>query len=227
MSARVSAVVPAHREADRVGETVAALAMLPEVAEVIVVDDGSPDDTGAVASAAGAVVVRLPRRLGKAGAVAAGIQRARGDVLLLVDADLGPAATAAADLLAPVLEGRADVAVAVFPTGTGGGGFGIAKRMARAGIQALTGRELAEPLSGQRAFRREVLASVGDLGRGWELEVLFTVRALRAGHRLLEVPVAMSHRRTGRDLAGFLHRARQYLAVRRALRRLAREGGAR
>jgi glycosyltransferase involved in cell wall biosynthesis len=221
---RVSAVVPAYREAERVADTVAALSRLAPVDEVIVVDDGSPDETAEVAREAGAIVVRLPRRKGKAGAVAAGLAKAAGEVLLLVDADLGTAAHAAEALLDPVLDGRADVAVAVFPPGQGGGGFGLVKRHARAGIRALTGRELAEPLSGQRAFRREVLAAVGDLGRGFELEVVFSVRALWAGYRLLEVPVPMRHRGTGRDLAGFLHRAGQYLAVRRALRRLAREG---
>ena len=81
MSRKVSVVIPAYCEAGRVGETVAAvqrgLATVPELAsQVIVVDDGSPDGTAAEAEAAGAEVIRLPKNLGKGGALTTGLNRA-------------------------------------------------------------------------------------------------------------------------------------------------------
>jgi glycosyltransferase involved in cell wall biosynthesis len=217
----VTAVIAAFCEEDRIGATVRAVAAIPAVDEVVVVDDGSRDRTAEEAQRAGARVLRGPRR-GKAEAVAAGVAATNGDVLLLLDADLGDSAAAADLLLTPVLEGRADVAVAV-PTEPMAGGFGFAKRAAARGIERLTGVRVAAPLSGQRALRRSVWDAVGDVGRGWELEVRCTVRALRAGFRLLEVPVPFRHRPTGRNLTGFVHRGQQWLAVRRALASLARE----
>jgi hypothetical protein len=80
-----------------------------------------------------------------------------------------------------------------------------------------------EPLSGQRAIRRNVLDSVRPLAPGFGVEVAMTIDAVRAGFRVLEVPVAMEHAVTGRDVAGFLHRGRQGLDLLRAtLPRLAR-----
>ena len=66
VAARVAAVVPCKDEADRIAATVTALLALHQVAKVVVVDDGSGDDTAAVARAAGADVVVHPRNRGKA-----------------------------------------------------------------------------------------------------------------------------------------------------------------
>ena len=60
-------------------------------------------------------------------------------------------------------------------------------------------------------------AAVGELAPGWGCEVGLAVDALRAGFRVVEVPVAMSHRATGRRPGGFLHRLRQGLDIGRAL----------
>lgn len=223
---RVGVVIPAHAEAERIGATVRAVRTLPGLEEVVVVDDGSPDETAAQAASAGARVIRLPQRRGKAEAVAEGLTQVGGEVLLLLDADLGESARHAHLLLRPLEADEADVVVARLSARVGSGGFGFARRRAAAGIERLTGRRLAAPLSGQRAFRRAVLAAVLPLGHGWELEVRFTVRALLAGYRLVEVPVPFEHRPTGKDLRGFWHRGRQWWAVERALWQLGREGRA-
>lgn len=210
---RVSVLIPALNEEERVARTVAAARGLPAVAEVVVVDDGSTDGTARVARVAGATVVRLASRRGKAAAVRAGLQAARGDVLLLLDADLGESAARAGALLEPVLAGQADMTIARLPRRPVRAGFGIVLGLARWGVRAATGRALDAPLSGQRAVRRPVLAAVPWWGRGWGLEVALDVAALRAGFRVLEVPVDLEHRVTGRDVAGFLHRGGQLLDV--------------
>jgi hypothetical protein len=97
--------------------------------------------------------------------------------------------------------------------------------LARAGLRGLGARSFfaTAPLSGQRALSRRALEVATPFAFGYGVEVALTVRALRAGLRVLEVPTRMSHDATGRDVAGFAHRGRQFLHVARALVRLALE----
>lgn len=214
----VVAVVPAHNESGRVGSTVTALRGIPGVEAVVVVDDGSTDATADEATRAGARVVRLGRRMGKGGALNQGVAAAgTPDVLLLADADLGDSAAALNALLHPLADGDADVAIAAPPRDEGPSGFGLVERFGRWGIRKLAGNVMDRPLSGQRAIRREVVEAVGPFAHGFGVDTAFTIDALRAGYRVFEVPVEFTHARTGRDPAGFLHRARQGLDVGRAL----------
>jgi glycosyltransferase involved in cell wall biosynthesis len=214
----VSVVIPAYNEADRIAATVRAAAAIPGVEEVLVVDDGSPDDTAIAADSAGATVLSLPSNRGKGAALNAGIAAARGDILLLLDADLGETASEAAVLLPPLLNGEADMSIATFPVIPGkGGGFGFVVKLAREGIRKRTGREMAAPLSGQRAVRRSVFTKVGGIASGFGAETALTIDALCAGFRVVEVPTTMTHRVTGRDWKAVRHRARQFAAVARVL----------
>jgi glycosyltransferase involved in cell wall biosynthesis len=193
-----------------------------------VVDDGSHDATAALAEAAGALVVRQSVNAGKGAALDSGLAAIGGDadVLLLLDGDLRETASQGALLLAPVLAGEADMTVAAFPKPDGKAGLGLVKGLARAGIRLLGGRASHDfhptaPLSGQRALNREAVNAVTPFAFGYGVEVAITVRALRAGLRVLEVPTTMAHDATGRDAAGFAHRGRQFAHVAGALMRLA------
>jgi glycosyltransferase involved in cell wall biosynthesis len=215
---RVVALVPAHDEGDRIGATVHALAGLPAVTEVVVVDDGSNDGTAAMALAAGATVLRIKRRQGKGGAVEGAIRRiAPADVWLLADGDLGASARSLGPVLEAVLLGRADLAVAVFPP-QGGGGLGAVKRFAADAARLLGGFRPAQPLSGQRALTAEALQACRPLAPGFGMETAMTIDAARAGMRIEEVATpGLAHRVTHRDLRGFLHRGRQGLDIARAV----------
>ena len=216
MGSGVVALVAAHQEASRVAATVEAL--LPIAEEVVVVDDGSSDGTGAVALVAGATVLRASRRRGKGRAVEEALDRLpQAELWLFADADLEATAGLLDPLVAAVREGNADVAVAVFPR-LAGGGFGIVKRFASRGIRLLCGFEAREPLSGQRAIAATALAAVRPLAQGFGLEVGITVDAVRAGLRVVEIPIeGLSHRPTGRGARGFVHRARQGVDIAGAL----------
>jgi len=223
--ARSIALVAAHDEVDRVAATVGALTGL--VDEVVVVDDGSTDGTGSAALVAGATVLRASRRRGKGRALEEALDRlAPADVYLLADADLGATALFLEPLVEAVRIGDADVAIADFPR-LEGGGFGIVKRTAARSIRSLTGFEAGEPLSGQRALTAAALAAVRPLAPGFGLETGMTIDAIRAGLRVLEIPIeGLSHRPTGRGARGFAHRARQGVDIlgavsTRALRRVA------
>lgn len=215
----VTAIIPAYQEGARVADTVRAVRALPEISRVLVVDDGSTDQTAEEAQRAGAEVLRLPTNTGKGAALRAGLAACPGDaqdVLLLLDADLGSSAGEAALLLAPVLAGDADLTIARFPHAAGKAGFGLVKGVARLGTWLLTRQWLSAPLSGQRAARRWVVQAA-PLADGYGLEVAMNVAAGDAGARILEVPVAMTHHATGRTLRGFLHRGRQLMHILPAL----------
>ncbi|NUQ69994.1 MAG: glycosyltransferase [Chthonomonadales bacterium] len=214
----ISAIIPAYNEAARIGQTIQALSTAALVDEIIVIDDASSDETSHLAAEAGASVLRLPGRGGKRAAQAIGVARSRGEVLLLLDADLGATAANSGPLLAPVLTDDCDMSVGVFPSYPGrGGGMGLVVRLARWGIHRCCGVRMAAPLSGQRALRRTVWDAVAGNAHGFGSEVGMTIDALCAGFRVLEVPVMMDHRVTQNDLRGRCHRARQFRDVARTL----------
>ncbi len=222
----VIALIPAFNESERITATVKSAMEIAGVDRVVVVDDASSDDTSARARAAGAEVLTLPSNLGKGAALDAGLSHVAqdADILLLLDGDLAETAFEGESLLAPVVSGEADMTIATFPRPVGKAGFGLVKGLARFGIARMGGGFLAEaPLSGQRALSRDAWTRVTPFAFGYGVEVALTIRALRSGLTVLEVPTTMSHAATGRDLSGFMHRGRQFAHVLRALIRLAFE----
>jgi hypothetical protein len=195
-------LIAARDEEARIGDSVTALRRAFPDAAVLVADDGSRDGTAAAAERAGARVLRLPR-LGKGQALTLAERAAPPGALLLCDADLDGD-------LAPLLDDGADLAIAAFAERQGGG-FGIAKRAARALVRTLGGLDAREPLSGQRALSAVAREECFPLAPGFGCEVRMTIDAARAGLRVGEHELPLRHRPTGRDARGFLHRGRQLL----------------
>jgi glycosyltransferase involved in cell wall biosynthesis len=181
--------------------------------QIIVINDCSQDDTGRLAREAGAEVLDLPRNLGKGGALNCGFKIAKGDVIVLLDGDLGKSASEVTKLIEPVISNKVDLTIARFPASPQKGGFGLVTALAKKGIRGFTGLEVASPLSGQRVMRREVIEKFGLFESGFGVEVGMTIDVFRHGFRVKEVPVMMTHAETGRDLAGFIHRGRQFWDV--------------
>jgi glycosyltransferase involved in cell wall biosynthesis len=218
-STDIDIIIPAFNEAARIGGTIAAVRSAV-AGRVIVVDDGSADGTADVARDAGADVVYVqPRNRGKGAALNTGLALSRAPVLLLIDADLGETSAQVGPLADAVLTGGADLAVAAFPRAGRKSGVGFVQWLARTGIARRTGRVLRSPVSGQRCVRREWVERAGGFEEGWGAEVALTLAVLRGGGRVEEIELPLSHRKTGRDLAGWLHRARQARDVWRVLRR--------
>ena len=208
-------IVTAHEEADRLPDTLAALAAGFPGAEVIVADDGSTDGTAQIAADAGARVVRSERSIGKGGAatLAARTVLSRAlepdpPVFVLCDGDLADSAGRLAPLADAVRDGRCDLAVAVFSARIGGG-FGFAVGYAHRAIRKLTGLDLQAPISGQRALSGPAFASVVPFAPRFGMEIGMTVDAARAGFVVEEIPLDLAHRATRRTLRGFAHRGRQ------------------
>jgi glycosyltransferase involved in cell wall biosynthesis len=209
----LAAIVAAHNEADRIGETVKALRQALPSAVIWVADDASGDGTAELAMSAGARVVSRGRPHGKGGNVSAAAEAAMSDaeppaIVLLCDGDLGSSAAGLTPLVAAVEAGECDLAVAAFGTRVGGG-FGLALGFAHWAIRRLCGFDAKAPISGQRAMRTDVLRATLPFAAGYGMELGMTVDAVRAGHRVGEYELDLSHRTTGRSLAGFLHRGHQ------------------
>ena len=218
----IAVLIPAYNEADAIADTVAAARAIPGVTRVVVIDDSSDDETAVCAEDAGAKVVRLRNNVGKGAALEAGAMRVENaDIIMLLDGDLGKTAEQGALLLAPVRTGEADMSIAAFPRPQNKAGFGLVKGLARRGIAAMGGGfEANAPLSGQRALSQACFQTVRPFASGYGVEVALTVQALRRGMRVLEVETTMAHAATGRDVAGFVHRGRQFVHVSIALVRL-------
>jgi glycosyltransferase involved in cell wall biosynthesis len=211
----VTVLMPAYMEAARIADSVRAACAIPGVTRVLVIDDGSADDTAMRARQAGAEVLRLADNVGKGAALRAGLAACPGaeeDIFLLLDADLGQCAAEGQHLLTPVVAGVADLTIARFPKVVGKAGFGLVKGLARWGTWALTRQWLAAPISG----RRWVLTAA-PLAVDYGLEVAMNTVAGDVGARVCEVPVQMTHQVTGRDLRGFQHRGRQFAQIFAAL----------
>ncbi len=218
---RTVVLIPAFNEQDVIGETVSAALRMPDIAEVLVVDDGSEDETPFVAYQAGARVLQLDANVGKGGAMNAGVKDAEADIFLMIDADLGACAAETHRLLEPLLAGQADMSIALMKAPPGHkGGFGMLQKLSRWAIRKYGGAEVSAPLSGQRAVRRELIDQVGGFERGFGVETALTINALRKGFRIVEVPLPLTHRATGRDIKGFLHRGRQLWDIIKVVRRI-------
>ena len=163
---KVCAIVPAYNEATRIGSVLDALAASSRVDEIIVVDDGSADNTQAAAAAHPAAqtgklrTLRIPQNQGKGAAMRLGAETTDAEALLFLDADLIGLTPAHVDALAaPVADGRADMALGVFRHGRGA--TDIAQM-------------LVPNITGQRAIRRDLLLSIPCLtesGFGVELAI--------------------------------------------------------
>ena len=203
-------IIPAKDESRRIAATVRSARAIPHVDLVLVVDDGSEDDTQHVAREAGAVVVRHSHNRGKAAAMETGAavvaMRDAPDrqprILLFIDGDLGETAVNTAPLVPPVFEGHADLSIALLPPQPGAGGRGIVVGAARRAIASMTGWTPTQPLSGMRCLTREAFEAATPLARGWGVETGMTIDLLRRGFRVVEVPCDLRHRPSGHRPAG-------------------------
>ncbi len=218
----LAVIVAARNEADRIGDTLAALREAFPEAALWVADDASTDGTADLAMVAGAQVVSRGRPHGKGANVTAAAEAALSaepvpGLVLLCDGDLGRTAARLAPLVDAVARGECDLAVAAFARRVGGG-LGVALAFARWAIRRRCGFEAEAPISGQRAVRVDALRALLPFAAGFGMELGMTIDAVRAGHTVGEYEIDLSHRATGRTPAGFAHRGRQLADFVRAYR---------
>ncbi len=200
--ATVTVVLPAHNEAPTLAAVIERCrSATPGLCQVLVVDDGSTDDTGRVATLAGAEVVRLCPNRGKGVAIRAGLERARGEIVIFLDADGQDHPEEIPDLLAALDE---DVGLVIGSRFIGRFDPGAISRVNHAGSLALRtvlnrlwGIDITDPFAGFRAFRRDALAGCVLSANRYDIEIDMLLALVSRGVGVVEVPVRRSPRAHG------------------------------
>jgi len=201
---KISVIIAAYREAENLVPVLERVkASLPQALEILVVDDGSPDDTAKVAREAGARVVSHSRKMGKGLALRTGMREARGDLIVFLDADGQDPPEELPRLVAPILEDRADF--------TNGSKFlgecrpGAISSLNRGGnlfmsglINLLFGARITDSQSGFRAFRRDKIADFDLIAREYEIETEMLIKSIKKRLRIMEIPVVREKRQAGK-----------------------------
>lgn len=190
---RVSVIIPTHNEAQAIGRV---LADLPSnlVTEIIVVDSNSTDGTPDLAREMGAQIVQEPRR-GYGRACLAGFAHAKSpDVVVFLDGDYSDRPSELPMILAPIIEGRADITLGSRLSGKGNSGAlpwhqSFGNRLASGLIRFLYGVNITD-LGPFRACRADVLAvlALEEATYGWAVEMV--LKGAIAGFRIEEVSVS-------------------------------------
>jgi glycosyltransferase involved in cell wall biosynthesis len=191
----VSVVIPAFNEEEGIAAVVAAVRTGRPWREVLVVDDGSTDRTAERAEGAGARVVRHPYNKGNGAAVKTGVREARGEVVLLMDAD-GQHDPADADrIVAPV--GVHDMVIGARSSADQDLVRALGNAVFRAVASWLTGRPIPDLTSGFRAARRDRLLEILHLlPNGFSYPTTSCLAFLKAGHNVAFAPITARPRRS-------------------------------
>ncbi|MFT3769678.1 MAG: glycosyltransferase family 2 protein [Minicystis sp.] len=194
-----SVVLAAYQEAPTIAAVVrGALALSPPPHEVIVVDDGSRDDTARLAAEAGARVIRLPVNQGKGAALRRGIDAAEGEILVFLDAD-GQDDPAEIPVLLAAMDASVDLVIGSRFLGEFAEGAitpinRLGTRFLTEVLNLLFGARVTDCLAGFRAVRKRALRRFTLSARRYDIEVDLLIGVLQTGGRVVEVPV----RRTAR-----------------------------
>jgi glycosyltransferase involved in cell wall biosynthesis len=199
----VSVIMPAYNEAATVEQAVRRLQDVPLRLEIVCVNDGSTDGTGAMLDRlrqAGAIhqVLHQPRNAGKGAAVRAGIRVATGHVIVVQDADLEYDPSELPDLLDPIRQGKAD---AVFGSRFQGGPrrvlyfwHSVGNRFLTLLSNMLTDLNLTDMETCYKMVRADLLKSLPLVSDRFGLEVELTARLAKARARVWEIPITYSGR---------------------------------
>lgn len=170
--------------------------------EIVVVDDGSTDDTKNVALASNAIVIGDGRNHGKGHAMRKAFRQARGDIIVTIDADGEHKPEEIPRLIYPLYNGTDVVAGSRFL----GEGKDFTTKLNQIGnkflnlaIMMMTGKYITDSQTGFRAFKRAFLDKITLDSHGFEIEAEITVKGLRNGFKLEEIPIFCTRRAEGKS----------------------------
>jgi glycosyltransferase involved in cell wall biosynthesis len=191
---KVSFLIPAYDEAATIGEVLDRIGRLELETQVIVVDDGSTDDTADIAEARGATVVRQANR-GKGAAIRAAIPLVEGDIAVIQDADMEYDPAEVPALIEPIVAGAADV---VYGSRLSGGRpqraylfwHLVGNRFLTLLTNVLFNTTLSDMETGYKAFRADVLRSLDLREDSFGIEPEITGKICIRKLRIYELPIS-------------------------------------
>jgi len=196
----VTILVPALNEQDTIREVVERLLALPISKQVIVIDDGSDDDTPAILQGFGdqIVVLRNEARSGKGNAIRQGLKAATGKAVVIQDADLEYVPEELVGLVRPIV---ADQEAVVYGTRFANGMHPamawpnrLVNRLLRLAVLVLFGKRITDEATCYKAFRRDVLQDMNLECERFEFCPEVTAKAIRMGKRIHEIPISYEPR---------------------------------
>ena len=199
---KLSVLIPVYNEMENIREILSRVRATKLAKEIIVVDDGSSDGTREVLKKLdGRHKVRVilhEKNLGKGAAVATGLREARGDVVLIQDADLEYNPRDYPALLQPIEEGLADV---VYGSRFLGGPHRVtmfwhlvANRLLTLLTNILYNTILTDMETGYKVFRRKIVENMTLRAKRFDFEPEFTAKVLKRHYRIFEVPISFNPR---------------------------------
>ncbi len=191
----LSIVIPAKNEGAAIAAVVANACLQYPDAEVIVVDDGSDDDTAKVAAEAGAMVVRHPESLGNGAAIKSGARAATGEIIAFMDGDGQHTASELAPLLKRLDEGY-EMAIGARDTGSHANvGRLFANGLYNGIASMMSGRKILDLTSGFRVARAEKFKQfLYLLPNGFSYPTTITMAFLRSGYAITFEPISAAER---------------------------------
>ncbi|MBC7130691.1 glycosyltransferase family 2 protein [Candidatus Bathyarchaeota archaeon] len=203
----VSVIIPVFNEEHTVGDVVKRAKSTLESAglsyELLVVDDGSSDNSIKMALSSHAKVLALKRHVGKGYALRAGFSKAQGEIIVTLDSDGSHDPSELLNVIEPVLKGEADLSIGsrflnrqnVFRKGVNKVGAQILNFI----IRFLTGCKLSDSQSGYRAFKSSMIKVITLKSVGYEIESEMLIKAIKHGFRTKEVPIRFEQRTYGKS----------------------------
>jgi len=203
----ISVIIPAYNEEPNLGlvleDTKLILQKMGVPHEIIVVNDGSRDDTANVARKHSVILIDYDKNLGKGAALIKGFRRAKGNIVVTMDADGSHRAEDIPFLLSPMLNGGSFEAIvgSRFVDEVGRRSTSslhlIGNRIINALILMATGRYISDSQSGFRAYKKNALGKIKLHSSGFDIESEMTIKILKKGFKILEIPIRCDPRMNG------------------------------